>query len=64
MNFLSGTEITCPYYRGYFYKECVGIFPGPSELFVLERCPKGEVRLYIYFSLWGLRLLSMYIFSF
>ena len=28
-----------PYYRGYFYKECMGIFPGPSELSVLERCP-------------------------
>ena len=28
-----------PYYRGYFYKECTGIFPGPSELSVLERCP-------------------------
>ena len=20
-----------PYYRGYFHKECMGIFPGPSE---------------------------------
>ena len=47
MNFLSGAEISCPlsvpiegpYYRGYFYKECMGIFPGPSELSVLERCP-------------------------
>ena len=28
-----------PYYRGYFYIECMGIFPGPSELSVLERCP-------------------------
>ena len=28
-----------PYYRGYFYKECMGIFPGPNELSVLERCP-------------------------
>ena len=28
-----------PYYRGYFYKECMGIFQGPSELYVLERCP-------------------------
>ena len=25
-----------PYYRGYFYKEYMGIFPGPSELSVLE----------------------------
>ena len=48
MNFLSGAEISCPavvriiegpYYRGYFYKECMGIFPGPSELSVLEKCP-------------------------
>ena len=28
-----------PYCRGYFYKECTGIFPRPSELSVLERCP-------------------------
>ena len=28
-----------PYYGGYFYKECMGIFPAPSELSVLERCP-------------------------
>ena len=31
-----------PYYRGYFYKEYMGIFPGPSELSVLKRskrCP-------------------------
>ena len=28
-----------PYYGRYFYKECMGIFPGPSELSVLERCP-------------------------
>ena len=27
------------YYRGYFYKEYMGIFPGPSELSVLEGCP-------------------------
>ena len=25
------------YYRGYFYKECVGIFPGPRELSVSDR---------------------------
>ena len=25
-----------PYYRGYFYKEYMGTFPGPSELSVLE----------------------------
>ena len=43
MNLLSGTKILCPYYRGsllqrfFFYKECMGIFPGPSELSVLER---------------------------
>ena len=28
-----------PYYKGYFYKECMGIFPGPSELSILERRP-------------------------
>ena len=28
-----------PYYRGYFYKECMDIFPEPSELSVLGRCP-------------------------
>ena len=28
-----------PYYRGYFYKESMGIFPGPSELSILEGCP-------------------------
>ena len=27
------------FYRGYFYKECMGIFVGPSELSILERCP-------------------------
>ena len=27
-----------PYYRDYFYKECIGIFLGPSELSVLELC--------------------------
>ena len=25
------------YYRGYFYKECMGIFPGASKLSVLVR---------------------------
>ena len=25
-----------PYYRGYFYKECMGTLPGPSKLSVLE----------------------------
>ena len=54
MNFLSGAEISSvcvvrfiegPYYKDYFYKECIGIFLGPSELSVLkvesvlERCP-------------------------
>ena len=29
-----------PYYRGYFYNECMGIFPRPSELSILERCRK------------------------
>ena len=40
MNFLSGPRfrVRCPYYRDYFYKECIGIFPGPSELSVLEWC--------------------------
>ena len=38
MNFLSGAEIV-RHYRGYFYKECMGIFPGTSELSVLERRP-------------------------
>ena len=28
-----------PYCGGYFYKECMGIFPGPNELSVLVRCP-------------------------
>lgn len=28
-----------PYYRGYFYKEYMGIFQGPNELSVLKRCP-------------------------
>ena len=28
-----------PYYRGYFYKDNMGIFQGPSELSVLKRCP-------------------------
>ena len=32
-------RVRCPYYRGYFYKECMGIFSGPNELSVLERCP-------------------------
>ena len=27
-----------PYYRGYFYREYMDIFQGPSELSVLERC--------------------------
>ena len=40
-------RVRCPYYRGYFYKECMGIFPDPSELSVLERCPQGEVRPYL-----------------
>jgi len=29
--------IESPYYRGYFYTECMGIFPGPSELSVLDK---------------------------
>ena len=30
--------IESPYYGGYFYKECMGIFPGHSELSLLQRC--------------------------
>ena len=29
----------------------MGILPGPRELSVLERCPQGEVRLYLYMYL-------------
>ena len=36
---LDARIIEGPYHGGYFYKECIGIFPGPSELSVLERCP-------------------------
>ena len=33
-------RVRCPYYRGYFYRECrMDISPGPSKLFVLKSCP-------------------------
>ena len=36
-DFTSVVRITeGPYYRDYFYKECMGIFPGPSELSIRE----------------------------
>ena len=28
-----------PYYRGFLYREYMGILPGPRELSVLEKCP-------------------------
>ena len=48
MNLFSGAETLesvvrvregQPYYRGFLYKEYMGILPGPRELSVIERCP-------------------------
>ena len=41
-----------PYYRGFFKKKCMRILSihgklSVIEVSVLERCPHGEVRLYI-----------------
>ena len=35
----SRNRVRTPYYGGYFYNGCMGIFPGSSELSALERCP-------------------------
>ena len=37
-----------PYYRGFFKKKCMIILSVHGKLSVIERCPHGEVRLYIY----------------
>ena len=36
-----------PYYRGFFKKKCMRILSVHGKLSVIERCPHGEVRLYI-----------------
>ena len=36
-----------PYYRGFFKKKCMRILSVHGKLSVIERCPHGEVRLYL-----------------
>ena len=36
-----------PYYRGFFEKKCMRILSVHGKLSVIERCPHGEVRLYM-----------------
>ena len=37
-----------PYYRGFFKKKCMRILSVHGKLSVIERCPHGEVRLYLF----------------
>ena len=35
------------YYRGFFKKKCMRILSVHGKLSIIERCPHGEVRLYL-----------------